>query len=151
MEKKRLLRAGGWFLDHDAVEDFQEFAKELEGRMADYWSATRVELWPSAGSDFNVSFRIAWRPGSDLSEQETNAFLDILALARAGNIHKLKECDSCPRWMFVKFPDGDRCEKHCSNDCREDARRYYMREYQRKRRQDEKQLDEAQKLQSVTK
>jgi hypothetical protein len=144
--RQGLLRPGAWFRNPNEVEEIQEFAKELQERLEYYWRATHLELWPSAENNMDLTFRIAWRPGSELSKEETGAFLDVLSLTRRGYIHKLRKCDTCPRWMFVKFPNGDRSEKQCSDECKKEARNFYMCEYQRKRRKKEKDEDERAKI-----
>jgi hypothetical protein len=127
--------------------DVKEVTEELQERLQRYWRSTQLDVrWPPANrrAVADISLQIAWLKGSEVSEEETNAFLDVLSLTRSGSLHRLRECDNCPRWMFVKFPEGDRAQKHCS-ECRREMRILYQRDYQSQRRRDEKTADEKSK------
>jgi hypothetical protein len=117
-----------------------EDTKDLEDQLLRYWRSTRIKVsWPTADQEKNdVTFETAWLKDSEVSEEETNAFLDVLFLLRSGTLDRLRQCDTCPRWMAAKIRRGGRAQKHCSEECVRDWRLYYMREKNRQARKDEK-------------
>jgi hypothetical protein len=124
--------------------DAKEATEGLEDRLLRYWRSTRIAVrWPPArrAKIVDVSFQIAWLEGSEVSEKETTAFLNVLTLTRGGSLYKLRQCDNCPRWMFVKFPHGARSQKQCSKRCIREARKWYMRDKQRLYRKIAKEKD----------
>jgi hypothetical protein len=129
-------------------ETGEDVRDEINRWLERYSRAIDIVVTDPATSDFTgVEFGLEWRPGSKVSRQEMNAFLDVFNLARERSINKLRRCLKCHRWMFVKFPEGDRSQKCCSQECRDDFRNERMKKYMKEQRK--KLKDEAERLKAA--
>jgi hypothetical protein len=131
--------------------DTGEYVREAIDRWLERYSrAIDIVIMQPATSEFTgVEFGLQWRPGNKVSSHEMNAFLNVFNLAREQSINKLRRCLQCHRWMFVKFPDGDRAQKCCSPKCRDKFRNAYMKKYMKEQREQLKKQREAERLQAA--
>ncbi len=80
----------------------------------------------------------------DVPAEEWNGFLSLLQLMREKQIGRLRGCEHCGKWMWLRVPAGGRCQRFCSPACASDWRKSseyqdhqadYMREYRKKEKE----------------
>lgn len=99
-------------------------------------------LTPFLGNPTEVGWQIRWFPPvrrhvSKQRKTEIFVLLNILELAREGQIERLRKCDECAKWHFAKFKHQRFCSAQCQQKHYKKSpewktyRLAYMRRYRR--------------------
>jgi len=103
---------------------------------------SRYLLTPQLGSPTEFGWQVYWYPphkrrNARKIESEASVLLNVLELAKQGQVDRLRRCDGCAKWHFAKFKH----QRFCSTKCQQghykkspswrNHRLAYMRRYRR--------------------
>jgi hypothetical protein len=128
----------------DRINELINFGGELDRKLERYYTRPLIFNYFDGTAKLEINPTPEENKAVETAE-EWWAVERILELASDGYLNKLRKCQCCGKWIFVKFPNGDRAQRFCGDGSRcakkwRESPEYLEQqaEYMRKYRKDEK-------------